>query len=338
MQISCAYSGLSYKVEHFPLYLKHRESYHPVFDVPTEVLLSHSFKKWEEGELTTTDSYLLYLALFKTTKLVEFRVPCIRTAKTDSIVASNMENLATMVAKIHSIGSEKCTEILNLPRFVISEETCDLTNSQNWIALWNSNYVDYLTGYKTQTALEMISRREYTLERCIKSKLDISKYAASLAEWAALAGNFPFNIAYDNNSNPVRLCDYWKRIIIRVAKDDHAHAVDREDLNCLVEYCEDNIPHGSVFAFTLMTLLRGAQEKTVAYEVFGNIDISLTGDTFRILDADSSIEDANKLALIDTAPTEKPVLEKYPSKLAYLRAKLNYEMAQEYRKGLGDKK
>ncbi len=53
---------------------------------------------------------------------------------------------------------------------------------------------------------------------------------------------------------------------------------------------------------------------------------------FRILNGDESVEDAAKLALIDSAPKTKPIESNYPNKLAFLKAKMNWNLAEDYRK------
>jgi len=85
----------------------------------------------------------------------------------------------------------------------------------------------------------------------------------------------------------------------------------------------------------LFQLLRDGLQRKKNFLNLGDIDIgNPSATTFRILDADASIEDANKLALIDSAPTELPIESNYPTKLAYLRAKMKYDMAIKYKQGL----
>lgn len=334
MKVLCALSGIEFSCDYFPGTLSSREHYHPIFSMPQKALLSYGFKKWESGELTDTDSYLLYLALFNSTDLVEFRVPTLRTPKTSQIVASHMEALAEIVHTINVIGYEKCSTVLSMPSFVISPDTKNLECTGNWIKIWEANYADYLTGYKLTTSVEYLSRKENKLERLIRSKADIATYAGTLAEWANTVAEFPTDIDWNENDQDETFSSYWRRIIRKAAKGEQIFCIPRKDLNDLVSYCEENIPHGSLCAHTLMTLLREAQDRKNAYLDLGDVDLS-TGETaFRILDAESSIEDANKIALIDSAPTEFPLAENYPSKLAFLRAKLKYSMAQEYKKQL----
>ena len=80
-----------------------------------------------------------------------------------------------------------------------------------------------------------------------------------------------------------------------------------------------------------MSLLRAGRDRKKDFLDLGSIDIGASGFTFRILDANASIEDANKLAAIDSAPINEPKEKDYPNKLAYIRAKMNWKLAQDYK-------
>lgn len=338
MKILCSLSGIEYECSHFPFTLHSRESHHPVFDIPQRKLLP-LIEKYHAGEFTPTDSYLYYLALFRSSSLVEFRVPAIRTTLTASIIALNIDALAMMVGRMNVLGTEKVQGILNLPRFVISSETKDLATSDQWIRIWETNYEDYQNGYVTATMIEKLNRREAALERFIKDKTkDISEYAGQLAEWAALAGKF-FEEDYsvlDEYDRPMALEDYWKRIIRKCARGDSIFDVPMGDLLDLQDYCETNINivSGGIFANCLFTLLRTTIERKQSYLGLGDVDLSTAETTFRILDASTSVEDANKLVLIDSAPKNEPKRNDYPTPIAFLRAKLNYAMAKDYKEKL----
>ncbi len=328
-RVLCATSGIEFRADHFPIYLTSREVSHPIFAVDTSTLLSYD-EKWIEGTLSPTESYLLYLALFNSTGLVRFEVPAIRTALTQSIIAQNMDKLFDVVDSITRIGIERSRTVLLLPSFNIGPETKDLANSKYWIEVWQQSITDYYDGYKSLSQIEKITRKENALERLIKDKTkDISTYAAKLADWAYDAGKFEQEASYvvlDENDQHILMADYWKRIIVACAKSDKIFYIPDIDLTDLIEHCEDFIDHGTIYAATLMTLLREAAERKRTYFDLGDVDIGANGITFRILDADASIEDANKLALIDSAPAHEPIEREYPNKLAYLKARLKWQM------------
>lgn len=333
-RILCALSGIEYKCEHMAVYLSSRESHHPIFDIPTSRLLQLT-PRWLQGEQSHTENYLLYLALFNSTGMLDFRVPAIICADTPSIIAQNMDRLAAIVERIHSSGEDKIRNILHLPSFVISTDTRDLTSSPDWITLWNNCYADYADRYRSSTALERLTHKETILERYIKDMTkDISQYARLLADWAYDAGKFEqlagYEIINEHGKTEV-MASYWKRIIIACAKSEAIWAINQDDLQDLIEHCEVHIYHGSIYSHTLMSLLRTGAERKRNFLDLGDIDVGSNGVSFRILDADASVEDANKLALIDSAPVNKPVESNYPNKLAYIKAKLNYQMAQDYK-------
>ena len=339
-RVLCALSGIEYKVEHMAVYLTSRESHHPIFDIPTARLLQLT-PRWIQGELSSTENYLLYLALFNSTGLMDFRSPAIQTGDTASIIAQNMAPLADIVERIFASGTTKVSEILHLPSFVITPDTKDLSSSPDWIQIWNNCYKDYQDHYATSTALEKLNRQETILERYIRDHTkDISQYAHRIANWAADAGKFydeNYQIANEHNK-PEMLSSYWKRIIIACAKTESIWDIPDADINELIEHCEETIYHGSIYAHTLMSLLRAGAERKKNFLDIGDIDIGQHGTVFRILDADASVEDANKLSLIDSAPLEAPIEKNYPNKLAYIRAKLNYQMAQDYKASIAAQK
>ena len=129
----CCYSGLEITVSHFPLYLSNRTEHrcaHPIFHVPQKNLLSYA-RKWSAKELTSIDSYLLYVALLRSTELVYFRTPAVYVERklieeanvphsgmgSDSIVSTNMEKLMIAISRINSLYNFKA----KFPEMIIAE-------------------------------------------------------------------------------------------------------------------------------------------------------------------------------------------------------------------------
>lgn len=331
--VLCAISGIEFHATYMPMSLTSREAYHPIFAIPTDRLIAIT-PRWLDGELSAIENYLLYLALFNSTGLMEFRVPATISSDTPSIVAQNMNGLVAMVERIYHVGPQRAKEQIQLPGFVITPDTKDLASSHDWIKIWEEAFKNYDDRYRTATAAERLSRKETVLERYIRDKTkDISTYANRIADWAYDAGNFDKHADYivlNELDQRERMADYWKRIIVACAKTESIWNIPEVDLTDLIEHCEEHIYHGSIYAHTLMSLLRSGAERKKNFLDLGDIDIGSNGTTFRILDADASIEDANKLALIDSAPLEEPIEKNYPNKLAFIRAKLNYRMKKDY--------
>ena len=334
-KILCSKSGLQFTCSYFNLDFSKKEISHPIFSASRKQL-SALTKEWADGNLPAAESYLLYVALFNSTNRVDFRTSTTFTADTLSLVNSNMEELTKICEIIWETGEERVNSVFHLPYFVITSDTADLSSSGDWIAIWKQCYKDYQDSYISSTLASKIAAKEDSLEKHIKDKTkDISSYASSLALWASLAGNFPDE---DGGEDLVKivgkrmtLSEYWKSIIISCARGDTIFKYPIEDVEELIGECEEFIPQGSIYAFTLMTLLREGRDKLNSFFNLGDIDLGRNGDVgFRILNADSSVEDANKLALIAAAPSSEPVLSQYPNKLAFLKAKMNWKLKVEH--------
>jgi hypothetical protein len=260
--------------------------------------------------------------------MVDFRSAAQRTEKTASIIANTIHSLVQMSQRIHAVSANRAAEILSLPRFIITVETRDLAPCSDWFRIWQANWADYQTGYRTSTALEKLSRMEEALERNIKNKLkDISAYASQLAVWAEQAGAFPTYNVLDENDETIGMNEYWKRIIKFCARGDSIYSVPDQDLIDLIEHCEETIAHGNIQAATLMALLRSARDRKGTLATLGDIDINTT---YKILKPTDGVEEANMLAMILSAPRTEPKEREYPNRLAYVRAKMKYAQAVQY--------
>lgn len=331
MKILCAYSSIEYQVQHIPSYLQGTGEVHPVFSIPQKKLFS-LLPKWAGHELTDTDSYLLYLALFNSTGLVRWNTSARRTEHTASLIAQQMEKLAHVIGRINIIKSPR----LALPQFVISSETRTLENTPYWIQMWENQIDEFLSGLKEEELRSKLSRREAGLEKLLKNpSIPPHKYSRLLAEWAAEAGEFPYSLTPNPlvpGQQQIRLDEYWKQIIQRCYSNDSIIAIPKADIQELIEHCEEHIEAGSIFSFHLFSTLREGLDRRDNYLGLGDdLNLSASNPGYRILDADTNIQDATLQLLVDTAPAEEPKKQNYPTLFAYLKAKLKWDTAQKYR-------
>jgi hypothetical protein len=327
MKALCAISSVEFTVEHFPGYLSSREVMHPAFHIPQKKLLSYVGQWSRPGAFTETDSYLLFLALLHSTELVHFRVPVYRSEKTPAIIANNMAALAQAVIKINAVT----TPSFSFPQFAITPETRYLTNVNHWIEDWEDAYKDFRDGYRRVAENEKLKRRSEALERLIKTPFSNAsrKYGLAVAEWAAQAGSFPtFNI--DNPYIPGSKCsigDYWKHIITKACDETDIYSINLPDLIELIEHCEENVPVGTIQSHALFKALRSAKERQRNYLGMGEISLP-SGGGYTFISDPSSVESANLAAMMSAAPDKEPKPEEYPTKLAYLRAKMRWELSR----------
>lgn len=323
MKILCAYSGIEFNCDHFPASLFSREACHPIFYLPQKKLIGY-LHKWSTNELTPIDSYLLFLAILRSSDLVDFRLPVIRTLRTDSIVAQNMEDLIKTTIRLNTVINPSVL----FPHFVISADTRNLDNVKYWIQNWKDSYQDFIDGKGKDYDDRKLAQREAALERMIKNPYkSSSETARSISEWASSAGEFPTFITTSRfTDQKIPLSDYWKQIIIAAGNEDKIFSINRSDLEELLEHCEINIPYGTIFSNALFKLLRAALEK---HRNFLGIERNL--GTFMILGKDN-VEEANLRVIIDSAPVDLPKKENFSStpagKFAYMKAKMQYDMAK----------
>jgi hypothetical protein len=324
MKILCKYSSIEYEVSHFPFSLESREVSHPVFAIPQSKLITVIARKYPTS-LTPIDSYLGFLALMHSTGKIDWRVPAYYIPQMDSIIAQNMELLLRTIGTINAITHPAFT----YPGFVMTPDTRSLSTVHHWIQILIDCIQQFQDGNKRAQLRDRIVRREQAMERLIKDpSKNPANYANQLAEWAALAGAFPTGtVPVDGVQIP--LSEYWKAMIRKAARAEAVFSLNDVDLAELVEHCEQEIPHGTIYAHTLMAVLRAAADKKKNLLGLGDLDIK-TG-TFRILDDSDTVERANLLAMIDSAPTEKPVESNYPSKIAFLRAHHKWRVAQTHK-------
>ncbi len=326
MKIICSYSGIEFSVDHFPGTFYSPSLHHPIFSIEQKKLLSYT-KKWATGELTSTDSYLLFLAILNSSEQIQFRIPCKRTPMTDSIIARNMESLVRTVIKLNAIKTPGTL----FPYFAVTAETCTLTNVHHWIEVWENCWKDFESGARRDIIHRQLAKREAALQRMIKNPhKPIKEYASQIAEWAATAGNFPdFLISnpFTKEAKKIPLSLFWKEIIVRSTRNEYLYTIPDKDLQELLDHCEDNIPPGSIYSHALFTALRHAQGKKKNFLGLGDMDIR---STYSLVDDPKDVESANMKALIDSAPLEEPKLEQYPTKFAYMKAKLRWDMARKF--------
>jgi hypothetical protein len=322
MKILCSKSGIQFNCDYFPAYLHAREVSHPIFHLSQKKLLSF-IPKWAAQEsLGEVDSYLLFLALLDSTQLVEWRTAVQFTQDTSSIVANNMEDLAQIVGKMNLITHPAAV----FQRIAISPENNTLQNVHYWIANWETNIEDFCDGYVTQAERADLNRRELALEKLIKAPHREIVLASQIANWAEIAGQFP-QFQVETQFGAMECSEYWKLIIRKCIKAESIFNIPLRDIQELIDHCEDNIEHGSIYAHTLMQILRSGADKNKNFLGLGDWDISQSSISYLIVSEDS-VEKANFDLLVSTAPTTEPRLQDYPTRFEWLKAKARYSLSQ----------
>lgn len=320
MKILCAKSGILFKVEYFPFTSDNASMVHPVFEIPQHKLLS-LVPKWTKGELNQVDTYLYFLSLLDSTGQVEFRTHCKPTEETIQILSNNLENLIQIVGAMNCI---KHPEFV-VTRICITKENNSLDNVHYWLQTWQQNIDDFKQGYANQELRQSIVKRELALEKLIKTPYKDTQLAAQIASWAELAGAFP-QFETITPFGLISIAEYWKLIIRKCMKAESIFSIPTKDIVELIEHCEDNIEHGTIYAHTLMSILREGRDKQNSFLGLGSLDFDSSSQSFVLLDSNDSVEKANFDLLVQTAPIIEPKLTDYPTRFEWLKAHTKWKL------------
>ena len=316
----CRYSGIEFNIEHFPYSFDKGTVSHPIFTLSTKTLLSLA-GRWASRRFTETDTRLYFLALLRSTELVEFRIP---GKPSLSICEVHMESMLRETAWIDSLTDRTREQV---PRFVISQETASLATIDGWLDAWHQTRMDLAEGYHKYNLQQKQERREMALERLIKNHTrTVESYAKALAEWAAHATDFPSGtIPSPDGHGQITLRSYWIDIIQKCGAEGYQiWKIDRTDLQDLIEYLEENLNHGSIYSSAVMKLLRNAMARHSDL-------LGMGSPKFQILSDDATTEAQSIAAAVAGAPDIMPTPADYPNRVAYLRAKAKWDLAEKSR-------
>jgi hypothetical protein len=321
MKLICKISGIIFSVPEFHnLILGERgeQIFHPVFSVPQKTLLAQT-AQWAKGNFAGEENFLLFLALLNSSNLVKFRSTVRFTENSEQIVAQNYEILLKALVRLNSISAYE----EKFPHVVISKDNQGLENIRGIITNWLDCHKAIREGYTSAADFRALNIRETALERMIKNPhKDIKHYGGQLAEWAAMAGNFPdFSVTIHGKTRI--LSEYWKELIKKCCTSKNVFDLEVRDLKELQEHCLDNIEMGSLYSQQLFKVLDSALERKQNYLGSGEIDISTA---YQILDNPMTAEQISLQVSVMSAPEVEPKLEDYPSRFEYVRAKMRWQM------------
>lgn len=315
-KVICGISNIPFTCEHVPMTLSHRELNHPIFYLSQRKLLGLA-SKYHKGELSNVDSYLLFLALLDSTDSVRWNVQAVCTSSTESIIASNIHELLAVIHATNAIRHPKFKQ----PKYVVTGATADLSNIQLWIRAWRANITEFKDRSASVDDMQALVVAEKKLSYLLLSAEELQgkpKLAAAVASWASKIGAFPR--AKD---------EAWQRIIRQCYNLSAMFSTPKEELLELKEYCEENIEAGSIHFHCLLTTLRTGIANHNDFLGLPAFSTGTKGD-FTLLSSDNSKKEAAVLAVIHSAPKDKPVRGDYDTLAKFIKASLAYRAAENY--------
>lgn len=331
MRCICPLSALTWKAEGFATGHHALLHPHPIFALPYKYLISRYSADWYTGKLSEEEKQLLFLSLLKSTELVIFDAPATPAAPT---VEQNIESLVKLSSWIQAL---KNPAVL-LPTFRITKESSDLGNVHFWLQAWWNAKEAFEAGYRQQAILRDKSRLEYFLDSKIKRieaglANETPAYLKILAAWADLAASFPrFAIEHPLTGDTVAINEYWKELI--QAPESRWYSYPLIDWKELEDHIIDNIDDlSTTFAITIIRKCKQIINRTgkdMGLELVEQLVNPDTGErSYSVKSILEKDEQEMVAAIAATAPTSEPKQQDYPTKVAFLRAKIAWNFAKQ---------
>lgn len=268
--------------------------------------------------------YLIGLAAFN--KLNPTWLAPVNPALAAPIIVSQFERIIKLV---FSIPVDRRAEF---PNYRIDSSNSDFSGLIHWLDAIQSVFDEWKQSGKELELHRILAKKESVLITLLNHRYSKkpAAIAYSLAEWAAIAAEFPKSCFYLSDGTTSTTAEYWKTLIKHAFVDNHLEflslRVDPDDLEDLIDYCEMNIPHGTTHAQILMSKLRLALSvlnEFVRPKIKQPSLIEESNDVVGLLSESRSPEfvkiDSNKIL-------SEPKPKDFKSTAEYLKAKLKWQV------------
>lgn len=311
MKLTCPISQLTYSTN---IGYGTGSSIHPALTQPLKQLVAN-LPSYYSGRIAaeSPDSLYLYkLAWLCQLPDITFRTPVNRPTAEPALTGV----LDRMISLVTTVQQHKH---IHFPALVIDKESANLDTLKFYLDSLEECITEAKRSGRELSAAAKLTRIESTLERMVLSQLKAHRTKTSklIAEWAALAADFPmFRVTVPGTGKEVPCSEYWQLIITNSFVESTNTLLELSipvaDIEELIDHCEDYIPHGTVYASVLMRSLRAARDTVAEMLTPAGVAKSLTKS------ADS--------ALTGAAST-KPVRSQFASNLEYIKALVKWQQA-----------
>jgi len=318
------------------LSLPSNEGYpHPVFAAPSSYL-DKMYTHHCRGNLTATDSYLLFLAILHSTGKVEWKSPvsldpnCPRTV---SFIENNLGQLLAVIEKTKAILHPSFEQ----PNYVVGVDNSSLGQLPAYIKAWNTNIANFYRGSASIREQEEIQKVENRLTWLLLSGDPIEKFSHVIANWAEKAsGEFPAGKE-----------ELYKQVIRTCFNSTKMFSTPLPLLKEIKECCEATIEVGSIHFHALMQVLKEGIGRHCDYLGGSSLALGYTLESLSSSNLETIADDhaegttsgksrqqarADLASLASNAPAVQPVAGDYATPFLFLKAKLAYRVAKEAHK------
>lgn len=334
MRVTCAISGLRFSISYLEgVTIQHTEGYfHPVFAIPYKSL-HRLYSQHCRGQLTPTDSYLLFLSFLHSTGQVNWKYPANlkpNESSTKAMIENNLSQLIAVTEKSNLIRHPSFKQ----PSFSVSYDNSALHQIPNWIEAWDSNIERFKLGIASVREQQELQEVENKLSYLILSGEKPERMSAVIANWASLAAEFP----PDKN-------ELYQKTIRSCFSMSKMFSTPLPLLKEIKDFCECNIEVGSIHFHSLSNVLRegiarhhdylGGSSLATGYTMLPTLREVEPNNMEAKVSKEKTIENEKYLlSLAEAADTSlpAPIQADYSSTIEYIKAKLAYRVALNLKK------
>jgi hypothetical protein len=300
MQVICPISGAVLLKSNYLLGFTLKDI-HPIFRAKRKLILNsdmvHRFMKSEAFE----EKKLIFLAVFNSTELVEFRCPAQPNLQ---LVETNFLKLMHTASWLAHAEYTYKSEV-SFPQFVVSPDTCDLASIPAWIdSLEEIKDSVIRKDIQRDRAAELANKAD-EIQTSIREAAQLNRnFTAGLARWALSFANLP--------RDDERYSKWLKMMCI---PKQEAWMFDIDDYKELADFLENELPseHPQVLSvmYQVRDLVKECKRGFTELSIF-NDDAANEDGSFTILDSDDNVSTSVQLS--------EPNARDFPTRLAYLVA------------------
>ena len=296
--------------------------YHPVFTLSIKSLLG-IYAQWKDKPSTNdADIILLSAAFLKASGRVIFNHSIQISPDLPSRLLQSLESLVHTAILVSAIKDND-----EIPTFIISKDTSDLSSLPEWISLWRQALEDQSQSKLHKQTIAQRASLEKRLSYYIIHQKENAIYTSLLCDWITQAADLPTEIIIQNPFTKLNqsLSAYWCDLLSRAIKQKEIFSLPLNDVQEFYDHLIENLDDvGSSFAHAALSTLR----KVIHAQTQG---FGLTSTTYVIQTPEQkSISDSTKslLSAIASKFATKPERKDFSNQTDYLRASLAWSAAQ----------
>jgi hypothetical protein len=219
---------------------------------------------WQKGELSNTETHLLYTRFLLDTEHVSFTSPLVLTEALTEIQNAQIIPLSKLV---YSGCFQK--DNIDLPGFAISSDSQDISEL---LSIWEIELESYRISYMISKQQHEIRAMLTRVQRAFASPL-LTNRKKIILQWMNRCVTLPEFLTKHPVSKQMVSCKaYWEELLSKAIEGDHMLAYPEKDIVEFKEHLESELPLNYAQEFSLLEELRAAISRKQNYFGYSFVD------------------------------------------------------------------